>query len=1119
MNAVTGFVRRIMRLQTTQRMLSVMTLLAMLSTANAQGVCNDMQFVDVTASAGINHLYTWPPTASPSTPGGATAADVNGDGWLDLYAVQGDEGPNLLYINDQNGGFTEEAAARGAQLNGLYGSAASAADFDNDGDIDLGVSVYYGNSRVLINDGSGNFTSEIVLPLPFDERTFGSAWGDVDNDGYLELAIGMWIGRNAPHNTQGLHVYKNTAGALQDYEFRTVPRIDSHIFAPRFADLNGDRLSDLHVVADYDETRVYMNIGGGMFVANWGFGGLNDMGHAIGDYDKDGDLDIFTTDIETNDGNTLWKNDGLANFTNVSAAAGIADGGWAWAGTFGDLDLDADLDIYHVNGFSGDGGMWQDNPSLLFMNNDDGTFTDVAACANAGVAIGSMGRGMHMWDYDNDGDLDIFIVNNRYLPLNQGAEGGHPVLLRNDTPRNGRHYLKVTLDGTPPMHRDGIGSRVYVQTGSTTQMHEMHASTNYLSQDAGHIAHFGLDTASVADTVTAEWVTGDATVVSSVNGDQQISIPSPTATVSSRTPAIGQQVTATSNESDPVEWEIGGSIFADPATTSFSTGGTKELKLLVYNTSMTQVVRTELIRINVNGAGGEPDITLPVNGTELPSGDVTFSWNDNGANVDGWQLLAGTSVGDNSLYDSGVLAASTTAVIVSGLPEDGSAVHVTLRWTDGSNTSEKYYTYTAATGGGSGNSPPTVVRPTGNQAFDEGDSVSLDAAAAFDDPDGDPLTYSASGLPASLSIDSASGLVTGTLTNADVVAGPDYAVVVTATEVGTADSFTADDGFTITVAMDTTAPVITRIGAASVTLTVGDSYADEGATAMDNIDGDITANIVVDNPVDTGSAGTYTVRYNVSDAAGNAATEVTRTVTVNNINHAPTVVAPTGNQAFDEGDSVSLDAAAAFDDPDGDPLTYSASGLPASLSIDSASGLVTGTLTNADVVAGPDYAVVVTATEVGTADSFTADDGFTMTITGAMDTTAPVITRIGAASVTLTVGDSYADEGATAMDNNDGDITANIVVDNPVDTGSAGTYTVRYNVSDAAGNAATEVTRTVTVNAPPVVAPPPTPVATGGGGGSISLPVLLLLTGLFVWRRRKILFMSALFTKVATRRL
>jgi hypothetical protein len=470
-----------------------------------------------------------------------------------------------------------------------------------------------------------------------------------------------------------------------------------------------------------------------------------------------------------------------------------------------------------------------------------------------------------------------------------------------------------------------------------------------------------------------------------------------------------------------VEWQIGGSTFADPVTTSFSTGGTQELKLLVYDLSMTQVVRQELIRVDVDGSAGEPDITSPANGSVLPNGDITFSWNDNGANVDDWQLLVGTSVGNNSLFDSGVLPVSTTSAIVNGLPTDGSTIHVTLRWTDGGSTSEKNYTYVAPTGGGPNiNDAPTVVATTGNQAFNQGDTVSLDASAAFDDPDGDTLTYSASGLPANLSINPDTGLVTGDLTNDDAIAGPDYAVVMTATETGTAELYSVDDSFTLTI---------------------------------------------------------------------------------NNINDAPTVIAPTGNQAIDEGMPVDIDAGAAFEDIDGDILTYSASGLPASLSVDPDTGSVTGTLTRADLVAGPDYTVVIIAAEVGTADAFTVDDNFSLTV-GAADTMAPVITLIGSATVTLTVGDTYVDEGATAVDDLDDDVTPDIEVDNPVDTGAAGTYTVSYNVSDSAGNAATEVTRTVTVNDPPVVTPPPRTTSSSGGGAT-SLAFLLLLTGLLVWRRGK----------------
>lgn len=673
-----------------------------------------MQFTDVTSDAGINHTYVRPLADASVMAGGAAAADVNGDGWLDIYVAQGD-GPNLLYINDQAGGFTDEAAVRGADLGSVYTVAISAADYDNDGDVDLAASVTAGQSRVLINDGTGNFTQQILLPEPTG-KTQSSSWGDVDNDGMLELAIGQWE-PNGAVGPQGLFLYKNDGGTLTQYEFRTNPQTDIHVFTPRFADLNGDRLSDMHVGSDFSASKKYMNVGGGMFDGSAGHGGANDMGHTIGDYDKDGDLDIFVTDISTNGGNQMYANNGQGAFTNVTAAAGINNGWWGWAASFGDLDLDGDLDIYHVNGFQPED--WRDKPSLLYMNNGDGTFDDVAACAGAEIAEGSQGRGMHMFDYDNDGDLDIFVVNNAYIP--SGGESGsmaiqgNPVLLRNDTPRNGNHWLKVTLNGTPPIHRDGIGSRVYVEAGPLSQMHEMHASTNFLSQDSGHIALFGIGGNSVADEVRAEWVTGDATVYTNVSGDQAISLPSPTATVSARMLSIGQSVTATSNESAPVEWEVGGNIFADPVTTSFATSGTKEFNLNVYDASMSEIVRTEIIRVEVAGSVGEPDLISPAPGSTLPAGIVTFEWSANGFGVDDWQLLVGSSVGSGDFFDSAVLPSTTTMADVSGLPEDGSTIHVTLRWSAGGSATEKGYIYTAADVSTDG---PAMVSPVDGSTLD-----------------------------------------------------------------------------------------------------------------------------------------------------------------------------------------------------------------------------------------------------------------------------------------------------------------------------------------------------------------------------------------------------------------
>ncbi|MCF6294919.1 MAG: DUF5011 domain-containing protein, partial [Flavobacteriaceae bacterium] len=232
-----------------------------------------------------------------------------------------------------------------------------------------------------------------------------------------------------------------------------------------------------------------------------------------------------------------------------------------------------------------------------------------------------------------------------------------------------------------------------------------------------------------------------------------------------------------------------------------------------------------------------------------------------------------------------------------------------------------------------------------------------------------------------------------------------------------------------------------------------------GATATDDVDGDITANIVIGgDTVNTNVAGTYVVTYNVSDAAGNAATEVIRTVTVNLDTVAP-VITLTGAStiSLNVGDTYTEQGATATDDVDGD--------ITANIVIggDTVNTNVAGTYV---VTYNVSDAAGNSATEV------------TRTVTVNPDTVAPVITLIGALTINLNVGDIYTEQGATATDDVDGDITASIITTGTVNTSVAGTYLVNYNVSDAAGNAATQVTRTVNVTQP----------STGCSGGVSSFP-------------------------------
>lgn len=260
----------------------------------------------------------------------------------------------------------------------------------------------------------------------------------------------------------------------------------------------------------------------------------------------------------------------------------------------------------------------------------------------------------------------------------------------------------------------------------------------------------------------------------------------------------------------------------------------------------------------------------------------------------------------------------------------------------------------------------------------------------------------------------------------------------------------ADIIYTAVEGVDVIAPIITLTGSATVTVTEGDVYNDAGATATDNIDGDITGNITVVNPVDTNTPGVYTVTYNVSDAAGNAADEVTRTVTVQSlVDTTPPVITLLGdaNVTVNEGDTYTDAGATASDNVDGD-ITGSI--------------VVTGTVdTSTPGVYTLNYDVSDAAGNA--ADTVTR----TVTVVAAADTTPPVITLNGSATIAIVEGSAFTDPGATATDDTDGDITGSIVVSGSVDTGTPGTYVLSYNVQDAAGNAATTVTRTVTVTAAP----------------------------------------------------
>ena len=479
-------------------------------------------FNEVTTAAGLRY----PPPQLTIMPIGAGAAcgDYDGDGWIDILVLRGRNLPTLLFRNRGNGTFEEVGAKAGLDITGNT-CGPCFADIDGDGHLDLVVGgVVDTPFRMYLNLGNGTFKditaqSKIVL----SGLSCGSAFGDYDLDGDLDLFITRWE-RQHPTRKADEYLWRNN-GDLTFTDVSVESQISKTVrvnvlqgdvtFTPNFADVNNDGWPDLLLVADFVSSRIYINKKDGTFedTTTPNINDDNGMGGAVADYDNDGDLDWFVTSIFDDDpkkwtGNRMYRNKGDGTFEDVTTQAGVREGGWGWACSFSDFNQDGYLDIAHVNGWHADVLPFVLDPSRLYMSNGDGTFTESAE--QFGFLDQGQGRGMMCLDYDNDGDLDIFVEN-----LDQPWR-----LFRNDLEKG--NYLIVTLRAPSP-NTAAVGARVHISTGGKNQMREIHCGSNYISQDPSN-AHFGLGTATVIDSLTVIWPDRTVTVKTNVAVNQRLVI-------------------------------------------------------------------------------------------------------------------------------------------------------------------------------------------------------------------------------------------------------------------------------------------------------------------------------------------------------------------------------------------------------------------------------------------------------------------------------------------------------------------------------------------------------------------------------------------------------------------
>ena len=513
-------------------------------------------FTDVTAAAGLSSLQ-WDQSGGIDwdephfMSGGAAAADFDGDNLVDLYVTRF-EAPDSLYRNRGDGTFEDVTASWGLSTP-TRSNGAAFADIDNDGDRDLYVTTVNDTSQryhLFINTGS-SFVEEAVargaaVITGEDRAGYGIAFGDYNKDGYLDLFTSEW-GNTLPTSVPGFvshsRLLKNIGtanpGSFIDVTVSSgiAPTLDDSIrygFGPRWTDLDGDGNLDLTIASDFGNSQLFWNNGNETFTDGTTSASVgtdeNGMGTTVADFDNDGLLDWFVTSIYDPNkasregdeqgawgitGNRLYLNNGDRTFTDYTDTAGVRDGSWGWGSVALDYDNDGDLDLAMTNGVNFPGAEPDDffnHDAMRFWENQgDGTFVEVSA--TLGVTDTGSGKGMLTFDYDDDGDLDMFVINN----------AGTPVLYRNDE-SNSNGYMKINLLGDQS-NTDGIGSMITMipdlNDPNDFMVREVFAGNDFLGQ-SDITAHFGLAGNNSVDLIRVDWASGQTTEITNVPVNQTL---------------------------------------------------------------------------------------------------------------------------------------------------------------------------------------------------------------------------------------------------------------------------------------------------------------------------------------------------------------------------------------------------------------------------------------------------------------------------------------------------------------------------------------------------------------------------------------------------------------------
>ena len=513
----------------------------------------DAFFTEITVPAGIDFVHSVGDdhlsNLVESVGGGAVFLDYDQDGWIDLYLSNGsynqdlsrgepkdEELKNCMYRNLQDGHYSNVTKNTKTGDQG-YGMGMTVGDYDNDGYPDIYIS-NYGPNVLYHNNGDGTFKDVTKKAgVGGDACSVGAVWFDYDNDGLLDLYVGNYIKFDpkynyyyAPDGFPGPMAYDAEPDVLYhnlgDGKFEDVTH-EMGVFNPEgramgvgAADYDNDGWVDLYVANDHMINYLWHNEAGKKFKDTGVSTGVafNQVGEGtismsvdFADYDGDGLLDLFVSDDAYC---SLYKNLGNGLFSEMSDPAGIAQPSGqfvGWASSFIDYDNDGDLDIFKVNG---ELKHLYGQEDQLFENQGNGKFVDVSVDRGPYFQKEFVGRGACFGDYDNDGDIDAYIVN-------LDSTG---VLLRNDK-GNLNNWIQLKLVGTKS-NRDGIGARITVTAGDIRQVAQKKSTNGYLSQNDPRM-HFGLGKHEKVDKIEIIWPSGTTQTLENIKSGQVITVTEP----------------------------------------------------------------------------------------------------------------------------------------------------------------------------------------------------------------------------------------------------------------------------------------------------------------------------------------------------------------------------------------------------------------------------------------------------------------------------------------------------------------------------------------------------------------------------------------------------------------